>query len=96
MVLYFALKNVYLTISVKCCICSEGCKLEKYYTELYFYENKDENKGLTDTPNLDEYSKSVVVYDVIATSWENAKNKIINKYPDVAYIHTIETRKLDM
>lgn len=70
--------------------------MKKYYTELYFYQNKSENKGLSDKPDLDKYSKSVIAYDLSANSWESAKKRILDKYPDIAYIYVVDSKNLDI
>jgi hypothetical protein len=70
--------------------------LTKYYTELYFYANETENKGFTEIPNLDEYSKTVIPFEVSANSWESAKKQIMTKYPNVAYIFVLESKNLDI
>lgn len=69
---------------------------KKYFVELYFYNDNAKKTGLSETPNLDEYTHQTEMMNVVSTNWEDAKKKILNKYPDVAYIYVHETRQIDI
>jgi hypothetical protein len=69
---------------------------EKYFVELYYYKKNIKESGLQENPNLDNYLPETTMAQVIATSWEEAKNKILQKYPNTAYIYVHETRNIEI
>jgi len=68
----------------------------KYFVELYYYKKDITGEGLQETPQLDNYMLDTTMTAIIATSWDNAKEKILKKYPKTAYIYVHETRNLDI
>ncbi len=71
--------------------------MKKYSVELYFYSDenqKEEFKNPHTIPDLDMYSKSTIVKNIVADNWQAAKNKIISRFPKIAYIHLLETSSI--
>ncbi len=67
-----------------------------YFMELYFFKDNVLKNGLDEQPDLDNYQSKTIITNIIATSWEEAKRKILEKYPSAAYIHMHETRSVDI
>lgn len=70
--------------------------MTKFSVELFFYKNNDKNSGLSEIPDLDNYKKETVTEYVTANDWNSAKEKILHKYPDVAYLIVQYTENLDI
>ena len=69
---------------------------KKYFSELYFYKKDIKEQGLKEEPNLDYYLPNTIMIQVIATSWEEAKDKILKQYSTTAYIYVHETRNIEI
>ena len=67
---------------------------KKYFIELYFH--KDNKSSLEDKPNLDNYLSNTEISEIVANSWKEVKDKIIIKYPNIAYIHLLESRNMNI
>ena len=67
-----------------------------YFMELYFFADNILKTHLDKQPNLDNYKSTTIMTNVIASSWNEAKKKILEKYPSTAYIHMHETRNMDI
>ncbi|MFK7779998.1 MAG: hypothetical protein QM490_02525 [Candidatus Gracilibacteria bacterium] len=64
--------------------------------ELYFFKDNILKTELDEQPNLDNYKSKTIMTNIIATSWEEAKRKLLVKHPNTAYIHMHETRSIDI
>lgn len=69
--------------------------MKEFYTELYFAKEPIEHIKCSDVPNLDSYSESTVMFEVVASDWRSAKKVIADKYPNVAYIHLHNSKDLE-
>jgi len=69
---------------------------KKYFVELYYYKDDVKNLGLKDIPNLDDYKPETKMTNVVSGSWDDAKNKLLLDFPDIAYILVHETKNIDI
>jgi len=69
---------------------------KKYFLELYFYKKNIKERDFKEVPSLNDYLPRTIMTQVIATSWEQTKNKILKKYPDTAYIYVHEIRNMEI
>ena len=69
--------------------------MKRYITELYFLKPGLVFRGLDNEPILDMYSSNTKLLDVNAASFKEAKKRIIEKFPEVSYIHLLDTNSLD-
>lgn len=63
--------------------------------ELYFLKDGIEYTGLQAQPDLDTYTANTQLVNINADSFNEVKKQIIEKYPNVAYIHLIDTNELN-
>lgn len=68
---------------------------KKFFVELYFYKDNSKQKGLSEQPNLDDYKSETIMTSVVSSNWNYAKEQILKKFPETAYIHFHESRNLD-
>ncbi len=69
---------------------------KNYYVELYFYKEDMKELGFKEVPDLDNYKYETKMTKVISSSWDEAKNKLLLEFPDIAYIYVHETRNIDI
>lgn len=69
---------------------------KKYFVELYYYKTGMEDFGFKDEPKLDYYKAETKMTQVVSSSWDEAKKKLLLDFPDVAYILVHETRNIDI
>ncbi len=69
---------------------------KKYFAELYFYKKNIKKQNFKEEPDLDDYLPNTTMTQVVATSWEEAKGKLLKRYPDTAYIYIHETRNTEI
>jgi len=69
---------------------------QKYFVELYFYTDNSLASGLQETPELNKYKNDTKMVEVISSSWDQAKKKLLLKFPDTAYMHVCETKNIEI
>jgi len=69
---------------------------KKYFVELYYYKEDMKALGFKEIPNLDYYKTETTMTEVVSGSWNEAKKKLLNDFPDTAYILVHETRNIDI
>lgn len=62
-------------------------KVKKYSVEVYFYKKENENEVYSETPELDKYKSKGIIDSINASDAKSAKDSLLIKYPNAAYIH---------
>ncbi len=70
--------------------------MTKFSVELFFYKDSNITDILSDIPDLDSYKKDTLIEHISESNWNKAKEKILSKYPNVAYIHILDKKDLDI
>jgi hypothetical protein len=70
--------------------------MKKFSVELYFFNLQFLGSPLEKIPNLDKYLPETKLAQVSANDWDTARKVIIKQHPDVAYIHLIDSKSLDL
>jgi hypothetical protein len=69
--------------------------MKRFSVELYFFKAHFLGSALEEVPNLEKYQPETKMGEFSANSWDAAKKIILAQYPDVAYIHVIDSASLD-
>jgi hypothetical protein len=69
---------------------------KNYYVELYYYKDNMKELGFKEEPDLDNYKSETKMTKIISNSWDEAKNKLLLEFPNIAYIYVHETRNIDI
>jgi len=67
-----------------------------YDVEIYYYSDKSRIVELKEEPVLDQYLAETTILQVVSNSWEETKRKILDKFPNAAYIYVHETRNMNI
>lgn len=62
-------------------------KIKKFNVEIYFYKNEHKSDDFSDIPELDKYENNAVMDSITASDVKSAKENLLKKYPNAAYIH---------